>query len=142
MTARTPAPGLSAALDVLRGSGVALVTTYRRDGRGVDTPVGIQVGKDQAFFTTRAKTWKVRRLARSPRVRVAPCTKRGRVTGAWVECTAYRLDGGEARSFEARFWVFVYRVIYRDTPVRYELRPVVAADSGLAEVPAGPPAGG
>ncbi|MGW5359754.1 PPOX class F420-dependent oxidoreductase [Actinopolymorpha pittospori] len=143
MTAPSPSPArandAARALDPLRTSRVALLTTYRRDGRGVDTPVGIQVGRDQAFFTTRAKTWKVRRLARSPRVRVAPCTRRGRVTGSWVECTAHRLDGGEARSFEARFWVLVYRVIYRDTPVRYELRPVVAADPGPAEVPAGPP---
>lgn len=57
MTAPSPAPAngaaLARALDPLRTSRVALLTTYRRDGRGVDTPVGIQVGGDQAFFTTR-----------------------------------------------------------------------------------------
>lgn len=116
-----------AALAPLRASRVALVTTYRRDGRGVGTPVGLRIADDRAFFTTRSKTWKVRRIARNPRVLVAACTRRGRVLGESVECTAHLVEAGDHTSFQARFWVLVYRVVYRDTPLRYELRPVVAA---------------
>lgn len=113
---------------------MALLTSYRRDGRGVATPVGIRVDDDRAYFTTRAKTWKVKRMANDPRGTLAPCTKRGRVLGnldeVLVEGTARRLDDAEAAplrcGFEARLWTLVYRVFYRDVPVSYEVRPLVA----------------
>ncbi|WP_020573863.1 PPOX class F420-dependent oxidoreductase [Actinopolymorpha alba] len=128
MTVRPTATGhADPALEPLRTSRVALLTTYRRDGAGVGTPVGIQVTGDRAYFTTRSRTWKVRRLARDPRATVAPCNRRGRVTGEAVECVVHRLDDVDVSSFQARFWVLVYRLFYRDTPVRYELRPVQGA---------------
>ncbi|GAA5047300.1 hypothetical protein HNP84_000398 [Thermocatellispora tengchongensis] len=125
----SPSTGAQAAdpLAPLRTSGVALLTSFRRDGTGVGTPVGISVGDGVAHFTTRAKTWKVKRMARDPRVTLAPCTKTGKVLGATVEGTARRLSDDEARmlrgGFAYRFWTLVYRLVYRDVPVSYEVTP-------------------
>ena len=116
-----PRTSTSPPLGPLRGHRVGLLTTYRRDGRGVDTPVGIQWDGERAYFTTRAKTWKVRRLARNPQARVAPCTRRGRVLGEAVACTAHRVDRTES-SFQGMVWRLVYRLVYRDVPVMYELK--------------------
>ena len=124
--ARRADPGSRAgtALRPLRRSRVALLTTLRRDGRPVATPVGIRVLDDRALFTTRSRTWKVRRIASDPRVTLAPCTKRGRVLGETVACVARRVEGTGAPSFEGRFWTLVYRVFYRDVPVTYEVIPL------------------
>lgn len=110
-------------LEPLRMSSVALLTTYRRDGRGVDTPVGIRIAGDRAFFTTRAKTWKVKRLANNPSVALAPSTRMGKPIGPTVRGRAKRLDRTAKKGFQARFWIFVFRVVYRDVPVTYEVTP-------------------
>lgn len=120
---------MSDALAPLRTSSVVLLTSCRRDGRGVGTPVGIRFVGGRAYVTTRSKTWKVKRIARNPKVTVAPCTRRGRPTGPAVECLARVVDTDARGSFATRFWVWVYRVFYRDVPVTYELTPVETADS-------------
>lgn len=101
-------------------SRVGLLTTFRRDGRGIGTPVGIQWDGERVYFTTRARTWKVKRLARNPEALMAPCTRRGRVVGDAVACIAYRVDRTE-RSFQGAVWRLIYRLVYRDLPVTYEL---------------------
>jgi uncharacterized protein len=113
--------GAMSVFEPLRASRVGLLTTYRRDGRGVGTPVGIQWDGEGVYFTTRAKTWKVKRLARNPKVLVAPCTRRGQVLGEAVACMAHRVERTES-SFQAAFWRLIYRLVYRDAPVTYELR--------------------
>jgi PPOX class probable F420-dependent enzyme len=76
-----------------------LLTTYRRDGSPVGTPVNVAVKDDHhAYFRTWATSGKVRRIARNPKVTVAPSTARGTETGPTVSATARRLDGDEARA--------------------------------------------
>jgi PPOX class probable F420-dependent enzyme len=74
----------------------ALLTTYRRDGRPVGTPVHIAVDGDRAFFRTWDTAWKFKRLRRNPRVTVAPSTVRGTPTGPATTARARILDGQEA----------------------------------------------
>lgn len=123
-------------LESLSGSGVALLTSYRRDGRGVGTPVGIMVKDGRAYFTTRAKTWKVKRIANRPEVTLAPCTRRGEPTGPAVRGTARRLSADETAGlrdlFPYRFWALVYRVVYRDRPISYVFTPEEGTGDGTA----------
>jgi len=74
-----------------------LVTTYRRDGRPVGTPVSIAVDGDHAYVRSFEKAGKTRRLRNNPRVEVAPSTARGLPTGPAIQTTARRLEGTEAR---------------------------------------------
>jgi PPOX class probable F420-dependent enzyme len=90
---RPPAPSLA---PFVRQKTVAL-TTYRRDGTPVSAPVSLVVEGERAYVRSPEKGWKVRRIARDPRVVVAPSTGRGRVTGPGVEGRARRLEGVEAR---------------------------------------------
>lgn len=55
------------------------LTTFRRDGTPVATPVWIAPLGDELAVITLEATWKVRRLERDPRVEVRPCDVRGRV---------------------------------------------------------------
>jgi len=54
------------------------LTTYRRDGTPVATPVWVaDLGDGTVGFTTGADSGKVKRLGHTPDVRVAPCNARG-----------------------------------------------------------------
>ncbi len=74
-----------------------LVTTYRRDGQRVGTPVSLAVDGAHAYLRSFEKAGKTRRLHHNPRVDVAPSTARGRPTGPAIGATATRLEGAEAR---------------------------------------------
>ncbi len=54
--------------------------TFRKDGSGVKTPVWfVNIGDKLGVFSN-GKAYKVKRLARDPRVRVAACDVRGKLT--------------------------------------------------------------
>ncbi len=113
----------------LLASSVALLTTFRRNGQGVATPVGIRLAARYAYFTTWSTTGKVKRLARDPRVLLAPCTRRGRPIGPTVKGIARRLESDEAahvsaqllkRTLWGRLWDQIYR-LRGWQPVLYEV---------------------
>jgi PPOX class probable F420-dependent enzyme len=88
-----------------RGSGVfeplvherfVLLTTYRRDGTAVGTPVNIAVEGGRAFVRTYDKAGKLKRIGNDPEVEVAPSTARGKPTGPAIRARARILTGGEA----------------------------------------------
>jgi PPOX class probable F420-dependent enzyme len=74
-----------------------LVTSYRRDGRPVGTPVSLAVDGDHAYLRSFEKAGKTRRIRHNPRVEVAPSTARGQPTGPALQATARRLEGAESR---------------------------------------------
>lgn len=70
--------------------------TFRRDGRGVRTPVWFVTEGGRIYVITRDSTWKVKRLANDPRVRLAPCTFGGKIEGEWILGQAAVVSGDEA----------------------------------------------
>jgi uncharacterized protein len=74
----------------------ALLTTYKRDGAPVATPVTIAVEGDHAYVRTWDTAWKARRMRNDPRVLVAPATMGGRRRGAPVPARSRLLSGDEA----------------------------------------------
>src|SRR5262245_24764604 len=87
----------------LPAKGVALLTTFRRSGAGVPTPVEIRVRGERVYFTTWSTTGKVKRLAHTPGVTLATCTRFGKPTGPGVAGIARRLDGAEAEEVSTDF---------------------------------------
>ena len=57
------------------------VTTFRRDGSPVATPVWFVVEDGELLVVTSPTSGKVRRIRHDPRVRFAPCSARGAVRG-------------------------------------------------------------
>ena len=53
------------------------LTTYRRDGTPVSTPVWFVEEDGRLFVMTAADSYKAKRLRRNPAAMVAPCTARG-----------------------------------------------------------------
>jgi PPOX class probable F420-dependent enzyme len=87
-------PGMTTAhFAPLAEADTVLLTTYRRDGTPVGTPVHAVVRDDVAYVRTFAPSGKMTRIRRSPDVDVAPCTLRGRVTGQSRPARARELHG-------------------------------------------------
>ncbi len=83
--------------------------TYRRDGTAVRTPLWFAVDGDGTVFVySRADAFKVKRLRRTKRCRVAACDVRGKVLGPWLEATAEVVAGEEAARgmglLDRRYW--------------------------------------
>ena len=57
------------------------LTTFKKDGTGVRTPIWFAESSGKLYFMTRNDMWKYKRIRNNPRVTVAPCTMRGTVTG-------------------------------------------------------------
>jgi uncharacterized protein len=55
------------------------LTTFKRDGTAVSTPVWITGRQGRYAFTTGDKAWKTKRLLRDPAIEVRVCDMRGRV---------------------------------------------------------------
>src|SRR5512144_878082 len=65
------------------------LTTFKRDGTPVATPVWVVGQNGHLLVHTAAGCWKVKRIRRDSHVRVAPCSTTGKVRAEEVE--------GEAR---------------------------------------------
>ncbi len=111
-----------------------LLTTYRRDGTPVGTPVSIAVDGDRAFVRSWDTAWKVRRIRNNPEVEVAPATWRGKPIGPAVRARARLLAGPEAAAASralARKHPLLHGLLVplahrlrRYTTVHLELRPL------------------
>lgn len=79
--------------ELRRGRYVSL-TTFRKNGTGVATPVWYAVEGDELYAWTRSDSWKVKRLRNDPRVVVAVCDLRGNVPedAVRIEGTARLLE--------------------------------------------------
>jgi len=69
------------------------LTTFKRDGTPVSTPVWVVSDDGKRLLVwSGAKTWKVRRIRRNPQVLVAPANFRGKEKGKRVEAVARVTD--------------------------------------------------
>ena len=66
-------------IDDVAGERFVSLTTFRRDGTSVATPVWIARDGDALVVTTPADSGKVKRLRRDPLVELRSCDRRGRV---------------------------------------------------------------
>jgi hypothetical protein len=80
---------------VLDGANFLLLTTYRKTGVAVPTPVWFAQEGEKLYVTTHETAGKLKRLRHTARVEVAPCTPRGDVTGGTAAGTARILPEAE-----------------------------------------------
>ncbi|TDD34764.1 PPOX class F420-dependent oxidoreductase [Actinomadura sp. KC06] len=84
-------------LESLKKQRTVQLTSYRKDGTPVGTPVSVVVRGDHAYFRTYDKAFKAKRLSRNPEIEIAPSTAKGKVTGPAVHGRARLLTVEEAR---------------------------------------------
>jgi len=104
------------------------ITSLRRDGTPVATPVWVVATAGHLYVWTGSQTGKVKRIRNNPTVTLAPCTRLGTVTGPALQAQAKIIPVGERpeiwRLFTAKYGL--------------QLRAIVAAERILGLLPVGP----
>jgi PPOX class probable F420-dependent enzyme len=99
-----------------------LLTTYKRDGTPVGTPVNIAVDGDRAFVRTFDTAWKLKRIRNYPEVEVAPSMWRGSPTGSAIRARARVLEGEES-AYAGRLLARKHPILHRFlVPLVHRLR--------------------
>lgn len=126
--------------DALAGESFVSLTTFRKSGVPVSTPVWIARDGADLVVTTPKESGKVKRIRNSGRVELTPCDRRGRVAaGATTQsghaviqsdtATVERLGGVFLRKYrlEYRIFLFIERIVARGNKARVILRIAPAA---------------
>ena len=114
------------------------VTSFKRDGTGVATPVWFVSDGERLFALTDLRSAKVRRIRRNPRVVIAPCRAGGRLRGEPVDGWAQVQSAEPELEHVQRLLLDRYAVSYRIVMLLYRLgrrlrgRPAVADGAALA----------
>jgi uncharacterized protein len=111
--------------DHLRGHKYALLVTFRRSGEPVATPVWFGLDAEgRAYARTGVAAAKVKRIRNSPRVRLAPCTVRGKPLGPFAEGSARILSPEEEEHAEGAIQgnYGAGRKMYEATAASFEAR--------------------
>jgi PPOX class probable F420-dependent enzyme len=75
------------------------LVTFKKSGEEAKTPIWFAADPQdprRLWMYTNGTSWKVKRIRRSPRARVAACNARGKVHGPWLEANA-RIETDEKK---------------------------------------------
>jgi hypothetical protein len=93
------------------------LTTFRKDGTPVATPVWLVQDGDSLRVITQGDSGKAKRLRNDSRVLLAPCDARGNLKGAQVEGSAVLQDAAQtartAQLVEARYGLLGKLLMWR-----------------------------
>jgi PPOX class probable F420-dependent enzyme len=119
-------------LESLDRSWAVLLTSFKRDGTPVPTPVNLAIEDQVGYFRTYAKAGKTKRIHNHPEIEIAPSTFRGKPTGESVRATARLLGGdedaharvaiGRRHPIFQRYVIPGLHKVSRYTTVHYEVR--------------------
>jgi uncharacterized protein len=109
----------------IRGQKYISLTTVRKNGTKVATPVWFGEDSDKLYVMTRSTMGKVKRIRNNPLVEVAPCTMRGSVTGDKLFAHARILPPEEhvhaRQAINRKCWAARLPLIWRRTDAYLEL---------------------
>ncbi|MGC9540468.1 PPOX class F420-dependent oxidoreductase [Streptomyces sp. UG1] len=108
-----------------------LITSFRKNGTGVPTPVWVvRDGDDALGVWTVADSWKVKRIRARGDVLVGPCDLRGKPTGEQVPATAEICDEATSARYR-RLIARKYGIVGRLSLLGSRLRRGVNGTVGL-----------
>lgn len=84
-------------LSVVNGHEYLLLTTYRKSGEPVATPVWFARSDDKLYVMTMRSSGKAKRLAQNPQVRIAPCDRIGQPLGSTLDTQAHLITAVDER---------------------------------------------
>ena len=94
---------------VIAGQKYISLTTFRKNGTAVPTPVWFGEQDGKLYVMTLSSTGKAKRIHNNQQVRIAPCTIRGRVTGPEFPATARLLPAEEfpraRKTLTRKYWL-------------------------------------
>jgi PPOX class probable F420-dependent enzyme len=120
-TLERPVQQPAADLEALFPGRYLSVTSFRRDGTGVATPVWFVSDGRRLFALTDLHSAKVRRIRRNPRVLLAPCRADGKLRSEAVPARAEVLTASADLERVQRLLIERYKISYRLVMLFYRL---------------------
>jgi len=109
----------------IQGRKYISLTTFRKNGVGVPTPVWFGEEGDKLYVMTRGDMGKSKRIRNNPHVKIAPCTVRGKITGPEFPATARFLPPQEfthaRQTINHKYWLARVPLIWRNTDTYLEI---------------------
>jgi PPOX class probable F420-dependent enzyme len=109
----------------IRGQKYISLTTFRKTGVGVPTPVWFGEEVDKLYVMTRGTMGKTKRIRNNPQVKVAPCTMSGKVTGPEFSARARILPPDEnqhaRQTLNRKYWMARIPLIWWRTDTYFEI---------------------
>lgn len=109
----------------IHGQKYISLTTFRKSGVAVPTPVWFGEENGKLYVMTRGTMGKTKRIRNHPQVQVAPCTIRGKVTGPEFAATARILPPEEHRHARAtinrKYWMARLPLLWARTDTYFEI---------------------
>lgn len=95
------------------------LTTFRKNGQGVPTPVWFAEQDGKLVIMTRSDSGKYKRIRNNPSVRIAPCTISGKITGPDFPARASILPATDSepvrKAIRAKYWLARLPFLWRKT---------------------------
>lgn len=109
----------------IHGQKYISLTTFRKSGAAVATPVWFGEGDGKLYVMTRSDMGKTKRIRNNPQVRVAACTIRGTVTGVDVAARATILPAEQharaRQTINQKYWMARIPLIWARTDTYLEI---------------------
>jgi PPOX class probable F420-dependent enzyme len=103
------------------------LATFRKNGVAVRTPIWFAEENGRLYFMTGTKLGKFKRIRNNPKVTIAPCNIRGKVTGPEFPARARILPpeefGRVRRLINAKYWLARVPFLWRNTDAYLEITP-------------------
>jgi len=103
------------------------LATFRKSGVAVHTPVWFAEENGRLYVMTSTKLGKYKRIRNNPRVTIAPCTMRGKITGPEFPATVRILGPEEYQQgrqlLNAKYWLARINFLWRNTDAYLEITP-------------------
>jgi PPOX class probable F420-dependent enzyme len=114
----------------IHGQRYLSLASFRKSGVAVYTPIWFTEDDNKLYFMTSSKTGKYKRIRNNPQVKIAPCTIRGKITGAEFPATARILPSAEfarvRRMINRKYWLARVPFLWRNTDTSIEITAVSA----------------
>jgi hypothetical protein len=111
----------------IHGQRYISLATFRKSGTAVYTPIWFAEDNNRIYCMTSSKTGKCKRIRSNPRVKIAPCSIRGKITGPEFPATALILSAAEfarvRQAIKAKYWLARLPFLWRNTDTGIEITP-------------------
>jgi len=93
----------------IQGQKYLSLTTFRKNGQEVKTPVWFAEQDDKLYVMTRSDSGKYKRIRNNPQVKLAPCTMGGKITGSEFSGTVRVLPSAQwpeaKKALHRKYWL-------------------------------------
>jgi PPOX class probable F420-dependent enzyme len=113
----------------IHGQKYISLASFRKNGVAVYTPIWFAEANGLLYVMTNSKSGKYKRIRNNPKVKIAPCTMRGKIIGPEFPAKVRILSPDEfpqaRRLINTKYWLARIPFLWRNTDAYLEIAPAL-----------------